>query len=97
MDAMEDRPLTSREASRRTVRRLTKALAALAVAATAAFAAAAASATKHESSSVDDSSASVVVENDSWAGDDYGASALNPPSFAPSSAGQAPSAVSGGS
>jgi hypothetical protein len=95
---MEERqPLTPREASRRTVRRLTKVLAAVAVAATAAFAAAAASATKHAPASVDDSSTSVVIESDSWDGDDYGASTLSPPSSAPSSTGPAPSAVSGGS
>ncbi len=89
--------LTTREASRRTVRRLTKTLAALALVATGAFGAAAASATKHPETAGESNS---VVDYGSWddggSWDDNGYG-LSPPSQGVSPAGQSPSAISGGS
>jgi hypothetical protein len=91
---------TTAEASRRTVRRATRALAALAIGATAAFAVAAASNTRHAGPAVEESTdPGTVVQSSSWE-DDFGqddGDGLSPPSRLPSATTQPPGVTSGGS
>jgi hypothetical protein len=96
MDA--ETKVTPREQSRLAVRRLTKALAGLALAATAAFAAAAGFRTVHHPGAAEQP-ASAVVENDGWdddGWDDGGGFGLTP-SQGVWSTSRPPSATSGGS